>query len=75
MPNWCNNVLRISHPNPQMIDRAIKSFGEGKLLQEFVPCPEELLNPETTTWSQGPEEAEREKLREAEVKTVVMEES
>ena len=63
MPNWCNNVVRIAHSNPAMIDRAIKSFDEGKFLQEFVPCPEPLLNPETTTWSHGPEEADREKLR------------
>lgn len=64
MPNWCSNVLKLSHPDPTMIDRAIKSFEEGKLLQEFVPCPEELLNPETTTWSHGPEQAARDKLKE-----------
>ena len=64
MPNWCNNVLRLSHPDPQMITRAIDSFAQGKMLQEFVPCPEELLNPETTTWSHGPEQEARDKLKE-----------
>lgn len=63
MPNWCNNVVRLAHSNPAMIDRAVKSFDDGKFLQEFVPCPEPLLNPETTTWGHGPEEADREKLR------------
>lgn len=42
MPNWCNNVARISHENPQMIQRMIDAAESG-ILQEFVPCPAELM--------------------------------
>jgi hypothetical protein len=42
MPNWCNNYLVLEHDDPEMITRARKAFNEGKLLQEFVPIPEDL---------------------------------
>ena len=46
MPNWCNNNLTLTHSDPAMIQRAVTAYQEGKLLQEFIPCPQELL--ETT---------------------------
>ena len=42
MPNWCNNTLELSHEDPAMIARAKAAFLEGKLLNEFVPVPEDL---------------------------------
>lgn len=42
MPNWCSNTLTITHPDPAMIQRAVKAFAEGKFLNEFVPVPEDL---------------------------------
>ena len=42
MPNWCNNYLELQHDDPAMIERAKTAFGEGKLLAEFVPIPEDL---------------------------------
>ena len=42
MPNWCNNYLVLEHEDPAMIERAKTAFAEGKLLQEFVPIPEDL---------------------------------
>ena len=42
MPNYCNNSLKLRHDDPAMIDRAMKAFQEGKLLEEFVPVPTEL---------------------------------
>lgn len=44
MPNWCNNALYLSHEDPTMIDRAEKSLAEGKFFQEFLPCPQELID-------------------------------
>lgn len=41
MPNWCNNTVTISHNDPAMIDRVRKGFNEGRLLNEFFPCPAE----------------------------------
>jgi hypothetical protein len=43
MPNWCANVVKISHNDSVMMDRMIDSFQKGKLLQEFIPCPKSLL--------------------------------
>ena len=45
MPNWCSNVARISHENPQMIERMVGAAESG-ILTEFVPCPKELLEGE-----------------------------
>ena len=28
MPNWCNNVVEISHGSEKMMDRAVKAFNE-----------------------------------------------
>jgi hypothetical protein len=42
MPNWCNNVVELSHENPEMMARAVKSFNDGSFLNEFVPVPADL---------------------------------
>ena len=42
MPNWCSNTLVLKHEEPAMIDRAVKAFKEGRLLDEFVPVPKDL---------------------------------
>lgn len=56
MPNWCQNTATFRHKDPTMIDRVVKgAAGEG-ILQELLPCPEELQNPDSTT-SGGPNAA------------------
>ena len=42
MPNWCNNNLRLEHNDSKMIDRFVKAFTEGRAMDEFLPCPQEL---------------------------------
>jgi hypothetical protein len=42
MPNWTNNVLELTHENPEMITRARDAFLRGELLNEFIPVPEAL---------------------------------
>jgi len=42
MPNWCSNGLTLTHKDPAMIDRVIK--GKEGLLQEFIPCPQDLTD-------------------------------
>ena len=42
MPNWCDNVLELTHNAPIMIERAVKAFTENRLLDEFVPIPQPL---------------------------------
>ena len=45
MPNWCNNNAIVRHDNPDMIEKIIKGYSEGKLFEEFFPCPAELSAP------------------------------
>lgn len=51
MPNWCCNTLTLKHEDPAMIDRAVKAYEAGRLLEEFVPVPKELT--ETIAGSVG----------------------
>jgi hypothetical protein len=44
MPNWCSNTLNISHEDPAMIARAKTAYAEGRFLQEFIPCPQDLTD-------------------------------
>ena len=44
MPNWCNNTMTISHPDPAMVQKAADAWNSGAFLQTLVPCPSELLD-------------------------------
>ena len=44
MPNWCNNRVTLTHADPVMIDRAVKAYQQGRLLNEFIPVPQELVD-------------------------------
>ncbi len=64
MPNWCSNSITLKHKDPAMIDRAQKALADGRLLQEFMPCPQELL--ETVAGFPGEDKRE---AHEAQVKS------
>jgi len=61
MPNWCNNGITLRHADPAMIERAAKAFQEGKFLQEFIPCPAELMDTVAQMGTNDHEKANREK--------------
>lgn len=42
MPNWCNNVVEISHEDSSMMERVKTSFVKGEFLNEFIPVPADL---------------------------------
>ncbi len=42
MPNYCLNIITISHEDPKMVDQAAMTMMDGKFLEEFIPIPEEL---------------------------------
>ncbi len=44
MPNWCSNTVTFSHDDKRQIDRLVKAFQTNGLMQEFYPCPKELLD-------------------------------
>jgi len=43
MPNWCDNRVTFTHEDPEQITRLVNAAKEGKLLNEFLPMPPELL--------------------------------
>ena len=57
MPNWCMNTVTLEHDDPVMITRAKVAFDKGALLQEFIPCPQDLID---TVSGFGPEQEELE---------------
>lgn len=67
MPNWCNNSITLRHKDPAMIDRAFKALTDARLLQEFVPCPQPLLD--TMAGSFGDADSQRE-LEERQAKNL-----
>ena len=64
MPNWCSNVLTLTHEDPAMLSRARKGFLAGKLLSEFLPCPPELLDEGSTIHAPGDAGQKYDDLRE-----------
>ena len=44
MPNWCNNSITLRHKDSAMVQRAQEALANGRLLQEFVPCPQDLID-------------------------------
>ena len=57
MPNWCSNTVEIYHKDPEMLERVRSGFNEGKLLNEFLPVPEDL---QITAGFLGDTEAQKE---------------
>ena len=61
MPNWCDNLFKVTHSDPAMIDRFYNAYEQGQLCNEFIPTPEGLLkitapnrtNPEEMTKQYG----------------------
>lgn len=64
MPNWCNNVVELVHADPSMLKRAARAFNAGALLQEFIPCPEELMDEQLSSYG-GDDAADKDLLRES----------
>jgi hypothetical protein len=44
MPNWCTNTLVLEHEDPKMVKRALDAFVAGRFLNEFIPCPQDLID-------------------------------
>ena len=44
MPNWCNNGITLRHKDSAMVTRAQEALAAGRLLQEFIPCPQDLID-------------------------------
>lgn len=40
MPNWCMNSMRISHPDPAMMQKVMAAWNSGKFLSTLIPEPD-----------------------------------
>ncbi len=40
MPNWCNNTMKLSHPDPAMLEKAAAAWNSGEFLSVMVPEPD-----------------------------------
>jgi len=57
MPNWCSNTMTISHPDPNMVAKALNAWNSGQFLQTLVPCPQDLID--TVSGCFGDEEKQK----------------
>jgi hypothetical protein len=44
MPNWCYNQVKLVHANTAEIKRVVDAYNGTGLMQEFYPCPQELID-------------------------------
>lgn len=52
MPNWCSNVITLSHRDGSMVDRAEGALKRGSFMAEFIPIgdPEDLYEGRLQKW-------------------------
>ena len=43
MPNYCTNIVTVSHADPEQIARIKAAVDRDELFQEINPCPQELV--------------------------------
>lgn len=56
MPNWCNNSVTFTHPEPAQLQRLVDAYNAGHTMQEFWPCPDDLRNTVAGALAPGPEQ-------------------
>ena len=61
MPNWCNNSVTISHPDPAKMEALAEAVRAGKFLSHIVPVPESLQITAGFLGHGTPEQAELER--------------
>jgi hypothetical protein len=42
MPNWCQNVLTLTHTDAYELEKAVEAFKQAELLSYFAPVPKDL---------------------------------
>ena len=57
MPNYCFNVVFIKHSDTAAIRRVADAFASGNLMASFFPCPQELRDTASGSYSNPAEQA------------------
>lgn len=60
MPNWCSNFVTFKHSDSKMINRVKNAVEKGRLFDEFVPVPKELLETISGSYGDSKEQADLE---------------
>jgi len=45
MPNWCENIIEISHDDPKMIEKFVEAFNKEEVGNTFRPQPDFTTTP------------------------------
>jgi hypothetical protein len=69
MPNWCSNVLTLTHTDRKMISRVVKATQKDLLFNEFVPMPKALEDTVEGSFSDPVQQAEHAAKRDYNHKT------
>lgn len=40
MPNWCSNIVKISHNDASKVEALVKAFADGKFCESVIPLPQ-----------------------------------
>jgi len=56
MPNWCNNNVTISHPDPKKLEALASAVRKGEFCMHVIPTPKELTD--TVAGSMGEDQRE-----------------
>ena len=65
MPNGCNNCQGLGQDNPEQITRVIEAAQADRLMSEFVPCPQPLMDAAEGWTSDAVAQAKMDALRNA----------
>lgn len=44
MPNWCNNVVSITHSDPEKLRALVEAVNAKRFLNSVIPVPQELID-------------------------------
>ena len=44
MPNWCNNVVSITHSDPEKLRALVEAVNDKRFLNFVIPVPQELID-------------------------------
>ena len=68
MPNWCQNTVTFFHEDPEMVRRVVAGYTGNGIMQEFHPCPQDLIDTMAGSHLPGsPEQAQLEAREQANV--------
>jgi hypothetical protein len=57
MPNWCSNVVEVSHPDRRKIVELRRAFRKGQMCNYILPVPQDLKDTMAGSYGDGDKQA------------------